>query len=192
MSISVASTGLLFCLTGSGASGNVYRSMAGSVEVVVKVVNLSKKQCEIGVEREKEICQLVANSRNKAKRFCIETYDVLKKGRIIKFLMEPMDASLRSLLENVGVLLLKPLSNIGDAQISRKSYPNLLPFQYKRPFPEAKILYVAKCVFLGLSWLFIEHKICHRDVKPENILVKCDGSVKVPLLTLLTIMRSST
>ncbi len=107
MLISVVSNGLLFCHAGGGASGKVYRWKAGSSDVVVKLVDLSINQCEISVEREKEICQLVANSSDPAKKFCVEIFDVRQQGRKIKFLMEPMDASLRSLLQNVGVFINK-------------------------------------------------------------------------------------
>ncbi|KAH8834545.1 kinase [Flagelloscypha sp. PMI_526] len=52
---------------------------------------------------------------------------------------------------------------------------------YKRTgsFPIGVVAHVADSVLRGLLYLFEEHNILHRDVKPSNILLSSDGLVKL-------------
>ena len=45
--------------------------------------------------------------------------------------------------------------------------------------PEPPLREIARQTLLGLRYLHVEKKIIHRDVKPSNILLNTDGSVKI-------------
>ena len=47
------------------------------------------------------------------------------------------------------------------------------------PMPEAELRQVAYSILTGLAYLYQEHNILHRDVKPTNMLLGSDGSVKL-------------
>ena len=54
----------------------------------------------------------------------------------------------------------------------------------KKGVPEIPLAYITRAVLKGLNYLHKTRKLVHRDIKPQNLLYKKDGTVKVdPLLT---------
>jgi mitogen-activated protein kinase kinase len=47
------------------------------------------------------------------------------------------------------------------------------------PIKEPYVAFIAHSILKGLQYLYQNHKIVHRDMKPSNILISTAGEVKI-------------
>ncbi|KAM0790501.1 hypothetical protein ACM66B_003375 [Microbotryomycetes sp. NB124-2] len=106
----------------------------------------------------------------------IATSDTTRK-QIIRELQIMHDCSSPYIVSFYGAYLQDPHICMCMEFMDRGSLDNI----YKKvgPIPEPVLGKIALAVVSGLTYLYEEHKIMHRDVKPSNILLNSAGQIKI-------------
>ncbi|KAK4046572.1 MAP kinase kinase (MEK) [Microbotryomycetes sp. JL221] len=106
----------------------------------------------------------------------IATSDTTRK-QIIRELQIMHDCSSPYIVSFYGAYLQDPHICMCMEFMDKGSLDNI----YKKvgPIPEPILAKIAFAVVSGLTYLYEEHKIMHRDVKPSNILVNSAGQIKI-------------
>ncbi|KAK4045994.1 MAP kinase kinase (MEK) [Microbotryomycetes sp. JL201] len=106
----------------------------------------------------------------------IATSDTTRK-QIIRELQIMHDCSSPYIVSFYGAYLQDPHICMCMEFMDKGSLDNI----YKKvgPIPEPVLGKIALAVVSGLTYLYEEHKIMHRDVKPSNILLNSAGQIKI-------------
>ena len=135
---------------GSGGFG-VVTKLTHQLSNVEMAVKRVQIQVDIGLKRE---LAAMEEGRNKGSLFIVDYYGSLKHNGEVWIAMELMKKSM-------DVVKLKV-------------------YDEKKTFiPEGIIWYVCYCICSALDFIKTELNIIHRDVKPSNMLVGANGSVKI-------------
>ncbi|KAI6659278.1 hypothetical protein LOD99_14949 [Oopsacas minuta] len=118
---------------------------------VVMAVKRVQIQVDIGLKRE---LAAMEEGRDKGSRFIVDYYGSLKHNGEVWMAMELMKMSIH--------------------EIKLKVYE-----EKRSSVPEGITWYVCYCICSALDFLKTELHIIHRDVKPSNMLVGANGSVKI-------------
>ena len=135
---------------GSGGFG-VVTKLTHEPSKVEMAVKRVQIQVDIGLKRELEAME---KGRNIGSPFVVTYYGSLKHNGEVWIAMELMKMSMNAI--------------------------KLKVYEEKRTvIPEEIIWYISYCICSALNFLKAELHIIHRDVKPSNMLVGDDGSVKI-------------
>ena len=135
---------------GSGGFG-VVTKLTHQLSNVVMAVKRVQIQVDVGLKRE---LAAMEEGRSKGSLFIVDYYGSLKHNGEVWIAMELMKKSMD--------------------EVKLKVYE-----EYRSFIPEGIIWYICYCICSALDFLKTDLHIIHRDVKPSNMLVGFNGSVKI-------------
>lgn len=145
---------------GEGGFGTVYELLGHPEEEVVKVVDLKAQMYELDApdfilrKMEERYQYFVKTTRNE-----------------IAFLKELKDSPYFTSVIDAKEFKMSSEKNENVFIIIQKKYQSLKDAMYNREVSESQILKMAKDVCSALM-ILEEHKLLHRDIKPDNIFIK--------------------
>lgn len=150
---------------GEGGFGTVYELLGHPEEAVVKVVDLKAQMYELDAP------DFILRKMEERYRYFVET-----TRNEIAFLKELKDSPYFTSVIDAKEFKSSSEKNENVFIIIQKKYQSLKDAMYNREVNESQILKMAKDICMALM-ILEEHKLLHRDIKPDNIFIKWKDGV---------------